>query len=125
MAKILNGLILPDGTRWTNELSYQPVRQSKKSTIGGGWVITAQTLHKGQPINLVFGEGQAWLNYAQVKMILNWAKSPSDTFVFQWYLETNVVMFDHEQQAHEFFPVEDYNETELNHYYGNINLITV
>ena len=71
--KILNGLTLPEGTRWTNRFSYQPVRQSKKRTIGGGMVITAQASHKGQPINLALGETQAWLNYAQVKMILSWA----------------------------------------------------
>ena len=44
---------------------------------------------------------------------------------FQWDLEIYVVMFDHEQQAHEFFPVADFNEEDQDFYFGNINLITV
>ncbi|MFK5969279.1 MAG: hypothetical protein QM487_04060 [Candidatus Marithrix sp.] len=119
--KILNGLELPEGTRWPNKLSYRAVRQSVATTISSNPVVTAQKLSKGQPINLEFGEQRAWLTYAQVQMIMKWAVIPGDTFVLQWNTEMHVVIFD----SYEFLPIVDYDEVENDLYYGTINLITV
>ena len=121
MTKILNGLELPEETRWPNKLSYRAVRQSVATTISGNPVVTGQKLSKGQPINLEFGERQAWLTYVQVQMIMKWAENASDTFVLQWNIEMHVVIFDN----YEFLPIADYNEVESDVYYRIINLITM
>lgn len=121
----LNGLALPAGTRWTNQLNWQPVQQTQARTTGGGLVITSQGLRKGRPINLELKEQYAWFNYSEIQLIILWASSPNDTFPFQWNDTNYLVMFDNSQAPHEFYQVADYNEIDQDYFHGKINLITI
>ncbi len=117
---------LPDGTRWSNQFNWAPVRQKMNRTTSGNVVYTVQKLHKGQPILLEFPEDGAWLSYVEMKQFVDWAALPGLIFIFTWDNFQSPVLFDHSQNpVLQFEALVDYDDPTIDQFYGRIQLITV
>ncbi|MCP4701494.1 MAG: hypothetical protein GY862_32255 [Gammaproteobacteria bacterium] len=84
-----------------------------------------QRLRGGQPITLEFRSRRVLLRYADVLRLMEMAGASGQSFVFIWDVGQYVVIFDHENDPHDFTPVFGYNNPSDDRYTGRINLVSI
>ena len=93
MAKSLGGVILPDAIEWLGRYDWTGVAQNRARTLSGALVVWAQSLQRGQPINLVAREEVSWLELATVTALQALAATPGGSHVLVWESESHQVAF--------------------------------
>lgn len=72
-------LTLPDSLEWVDEYEWSNVKRDSQPTIGGGLVISENTVVAGRPITLVGGE-QVWVNKSVVDSLITWLNTLGKTY---------------------------------------------
>ena len=63
----LEGIELPDGLRWKEDLNYCPIKQESKISITGRLLLNRGQMKDGRPI--VLASANAWAFYSKIKQI--------------------------------------------------------
>ena len=109
---------------WANRTSYANVQQSGQQTITGRLVLQQQPL-RYRPIILTATNSRGFLQKPEVEKLRKMSRT-TNTYIFSFFGENYVVLFDHRQgPAANFTPFKPSQDIEEEGYYfGNINLIT-
>lgn len=71
MAKILQGVTLPDDLIWENQFHWSPIRMFRRYTLGGTQMVYTQSVSGGRPFDLVATEETGWLTYSMVTQLFD------------------------------------------------------
>jgi len=127
VAITLGGITLPSQIVWANQFQKDPIAQDIKRTLGGGLVVTEQTLTEGRPIILQATQDQGWFTKAQVVAVEELASIVTTSYTLVFGSETFTVIFNHSQPpAVSFSPlVWRANSADTDYFVGTIKLLTV
>jgi len=110
-------ITLPDDLQWVDEFDWEPVQQDLQPTMGGGLVISENTLSAGRKITLVSGD-DVWV----LKSVINEIDIFRNTVDKQMTLtlpdaRTFTVMFDRAKKPMEVKPVWRKTTQEVTDYF--------
>jgi len=94
---ILGGVTLSPHLLWVDEFAFQPVVQSVKRTLGGGFIAYTGGLVGGRPITLASEDDQGWLPRTQVDALQAMADIPGNVMQLLIGIQTFSVIFRHEE----------------------------
>ncbi len=92
----VNAISLDDDLYWSDENNWFPVEQSVERTVTGAMIVDVATRVGGRPITLQpETEDSAWMTYAVVEQLRNWAAVAGKTLTLTLRGVTRTVMFRH------------------------------
>jgi hypothetical protein len=103
---------LRDDMQWVDEFGWQPVSQTLEYTLTGAVVVEPSAMQGGRPITMSGADDRAWLSYAALQTLQNWASTPGQTMQLTLRGATRNVVFDQRSgSALQAYPVAYIDDT--------------
>ena len=98
---------------WSDELTWNPVRQTDERTVTGALLISSALLIAGRPITLEpEDDSSAWMSRAVVEDLRNWAAVPGQELTLTLRGQGYAVIFRHQDGGLTARPVAHFNDAD-------------
>ena len=118
MAITLDAITLPEDLIWTDEFSWQQVKQKKQYTLTGALIIQSGKKLKGRPITLKGDEKSAWITRSTLVALNNKIALMAEMTLTMNDGATYNVIFNAESNPIDAQPIIDFNNPDDADFYS-------